>query len=135
MFLHAKQEELYQQIPLMQFLAHLSPEYLNGLLARPVSKNYTALMSTNTFLNGIGKSTLLKTLVGQIPSIHGHYKFSDQVTIGYFEQNLIWDDTARTPIQIVSDNYPDMVVKEVRCETRRIVPANSTNAVFSASFA
>lgn len=67
-----------------------------------------------TGFNGIGKSTLLKTLVGQIPSIHGHYKFSDQVTIGYFEQNLIWDDTARTPIQIVSDNYPDMVVKEVR---------------------
>ena len=47
-----------------------------------------------TGFNGIGKSTLLKTLVGQIPSIHGHYKFSDQVTIGYFEQNLIWDDTA-----------------------------------------
>lgn len=67
-----------------------------------------------TGFNGVGKSTLLKTLVGQIPSMHGHYIFSDQVTIGYFEQDLIWEDTARTPIQIVSDSYPDMVMKEVR---------------------
>ena len=67
-----------------------------------------------TGFNGVGKSTLLKTLVGQIPSMHGYYKFSDQVTIGYFEQDLIWEDTARTPIQIVSDSYPDMVMKEVR---------------------
>lgn len=67
-----------------------------------------------TGFNGVGKSTLLKTLVGQIPSMHGHYKFSDQVTIGYFEQDLMWEDTARTPIQIVSDSYPDMVTKEVR---------------------
>lgn len=67
-----------------------------------------------TGFNGVGKSTLLKTLIGQIPSIHGHYKFSDQVTIGYFEQDLIWEDTTRTPIQIVSDNYPDMMIKEVR---------------------
>ena len=67
-----------------------------------------------TGFNGVGKSTLLKTLVGQIPSMQGHYKFSDQVTIGYFEQDLIWEDTARTPIQIVSDSYPDMVMKEVR---------------------
>ena len=67
-----------------------------------------------TGFNGVGKSTLLKTLVGQIPPMHGHYKFSDQVTIGYFEQDLIWEDTARTPIQIVSDSYPDMVMKEVR---------------------
>lgn len=67
-----------------------------------------------TGFNGVGKSTLLKTLVGQIPSMQGHYKFSDQVTIGYFEQDLIWEDTARTPIQIVSDSYPDMIMKEVR---------------------
>lgn len=67
-----------------------------------------------TGFNGVGKSALLKTLTGQIPSLHGGYKFSDQVTIGYFEQDLIWEDTKRTPIQIVSDSYPDMVMKEVR---------------------
>lgn len=67
-----------------------------------------------TGFNGIGKSTLLKTLIGEIPSMNGHYIFSDQVTIGYFEQDLLWDDTTRTPIQIISDSYPEMVMKEVR---------------------
>ena len=41
-----------------------------------------------TGFHGIGKSTLLKTLIGKIPSMQGHFKFSDQVTIGYFEQDL-----------------------------------------------
>ena len=67
-----------------------------------------------TGFNGIGKSTLLKTLIGQIPSMQGHFKFSDQVTFGYFEQDLIWDEPEQTPIQIVSNIHPDMVIKDVR---------------------
>lgn len=67
-----------------------------------------------TGFNGIGKSTLLKTLIGQIPSLQGQYKFSQQVTLGYFEQDLIWPDETLTPIQIISDAYPNMAVKEVR---------------------
>lgn len=67
-----------------------------------------------TGFNGIGKSTLLKTLVGQIPSLQGLYKYSEQVTIGYFEQDLSWSDETRTPIQIVSDSYPNLVIKDVR---------------------
>lgn len=67
-----------------------------------------------TGFNGIGKSTLLKTLIGEIPSMQGHFKFSDQVTIGYFEQDLEWQEPKLTPIQIVSNAYPDMVTKDVR---------------------
>lgn len=67
-----------------------------------------------TGFNGIGKSTLLKTLIGQIPSMQGHFKFSDQVALGYFEQDLIWDEPEQTPIQIVSNVHPDMVIKDVR---------------------
>ncbi len=67
-----------------------------------------------TGFNGVGKSTLLKTLTGQIPPIHGRYQFSDQATVGYFEQDLIWEDTTRTPMQIVSDSQPGMVLKDVR---------------------
>ena len=57
---------------------------------------------------------MLKTLIGQIPSMQGHFKFSDQVTFGYFEQDLIWDEPEQTPIQIVSNVHPDMVIKDVR---------------------
>lgn len=67
-----------------------------------------------TGFNGIGKSTLLKTLIGKIPSMNGHYKFSDQVTVGYFEQDLLWNDITRTPIQIISESYPELIVKEAR---------------------
>ena len=72
-----------------------------------------------TGFNGIGKSTLLKTLVGQIPSMQGLYKYSDQVTIGYFEQDLSWPDETRTPIQIVSDAYSNLVIKDVRKKLAR----------------
>ena len=67
-----------------------------------------------TGFNGIGKSTLLKTLIGQLPALHGQFKFSAQVTLGYFEQDLVWADSNRTPIEILSDAHPDMVMKEIR---------------------
>ena len=67
-----------------------------------------------TGFNGIGKSTLLKTLVGQIPARSGQFVFSPQVTAGYFEQDLQWQDHKMTPIQIVSDACPQLVEKEVR---------------------
>ncbi|WP_394912334.1 ABC-F family ATP-binding cassette domain-containing protein [uncultured Robinsoniella sp.] len=67
-----------------------------------------------TGFNGIGKSTLLKTLIGKIPKLAGGFKFLDQVKIGYYEQDLRWEDPNRTPLQIISDRYPSMKNKEVR---------------------
>ncbi|MDC7291750.1 ATP-binding cassette domain-containing protein [Blautia schinkii] len=67
-----------------------------------------------TGFNGIGKSTLLKTLIGQIPILQGEFSVSEQVTIGYFEQDLVWADGTMTPLQIISNAYPDLPIKEVR---------------------
>ena len=67
-----------------------------------------------TGFNGVGKSTLLKTLIGQIAPLQGHYKFSDQVTLGYFEQDLLWEEPEQTPIQIILDAHPDLAIKDVR---------------------
>lgn len=67
-----------------------------------------------TGFNGIGKSTLLKTLVGQQEPLQGEYHFSRQVTTGYFEQDLEWQDKTQTPIQIVADNYPILGEKDIR---------------------
>lgn len=64
--------------------------------------------------NGIGKSTLLKTLIGQLSPMRGDFKFSDQVTFLYFEQDLTWKEPGWTPIQIVSDAYPHMIIKDIR---------------------
>ncbi|GIP33562.1 ABC-F family ATP-binding cassette domain-containing protein [Paenibacillus sp. J2TS4] len=67
-----------------------------------------------TGFNGIGKSTLLKTLVGRIPAISGYFRFSDQIKMGYYEQDLNWDNGAITPLQIISEQFPKLNVKEIR---------------------
>ena len=67
-----------------------------------------------TGFNGIGKSTLLKTLVGALLPLAGSYLFSEQVTLGYFSQDLSWVDARRTPLEIVSNAYPRLVRKLVR---------------------
>lgn len=67
-----------------------------------------------TGFNGIGKSTLLKTLIGQLLPLQGYFKFSEQVTIGYFEQDLLWSDETKSPIQLISDAHSSMTIKEIR---------------------
>ncbi len=67
-----------------------------------------------TGFNGIGKSTLLKTLTGQIPEIAGNFKFADYVKIGYFEQNLEWENPNLTPLEIISEKFPQWPQREVR---------------------
>ncbi len=98
---------------------HLSVKHLSVGYHYPVLSdiNFNVTGGTKiaiTGFNGIGKSTLLKTLVGQLPAMQGRYSFSGQVTIGYFEQDLIWMDETKTPIQIMSDAYTSLVVKEIR---------------------
>ncbi len=67
-----------------------------------------------TGFNGIGKSTLLKTLVQRISAVAGSFRFSESVKIGYFEQDLAWEDGTKTPLQIISDFYPKLGLKEIR---------------------
>lgn len=67
-----------------------------------------------TGFNGIGKSTLLKTIVGNIKGISGSIKFGPNIKTGYYEQDLKWDDDEMTPIEIISDEYPELTIKQVR---------------------
>ena len=63
--------------------------------------------------NGIGKSTLVKTLMGIIPSLGGSFKFNERIKIGYFSQTEM-DDLSITPIQYISSLYPLMTPLEIR---------------------
>ncbi len=68
-----------------------------------------------TGFNGIGKSTLLKTLMGEIPAISGGFRFSDTIKkIGYYEQDLKWENPEDTPLNIISRAFPNMFQKQVR---------------------
>lgn len=72
-----------------------------------------------TGFNGIGKSTLLKTLMGRMPSLRGAFSFSEQAKPGYFEQDLRWADGAMTPLQIMAEAYPALSSKEARRQLAR----------------
>jgi len=63
--------------------------------------------------NGIGKTTLLKSLLGLIPAISGKANLGDYLEIGYFEQELSGDG-ARTCMDELWEEYPSFTNYEVR---------------------
>lgn len=67
-----------------------------------------------TGFNGIGKTTLLKTLVGILKPIKGSFKFVDDALIAYFEQEHHFDDPSITPMQEISNLYPLKSESEIR---------------------
>jgi ATPase components of ABC transporters with duplicated ATPase domains len=108
----------FAELPLTD-TEHLAVKHLSVGYYYPVLSNLDFSIKGGqkvviTGFNGIGKSTLLKTLIKQIPALQGEFSFSEQVTLGYFEQDLLWEDETRTPVQIVSDEYSSLVAKEVR---------------------
>ncbi len=68
-------------------------------------------------VNGLGKSTLLKTLLGIIPSISGETELDPFVDLGYFEQEAATSDN--TALQEIWDEYPGMTNAEVRAALAR----------------
>ncbi|MDR1392023.1 MAG: ATP-binding cassette domain-containing protein [Clostridiales bacterium] len=64
--------------------------------------------------NGIGKSTLIKTLIKEKPAISGWFQFSDHVKINYFEQSLNWPQSNLTPLEIISEKFPKLSQQQIR---------------------
>ena len=64
--------------------------------------------------NGIGKSTLIKTLTGLIPPLSGKYIYGDRVSIGYFSQNFENLDNNNTVYEEIDKAYPSMTPNEIR---------------------
>ena len=64
--------------------------------------------------NGIGKSTLLKTLMGFISPLGGKYTFGDKVNIGYFSQQLDNIDPSKTIYEEIDNAFPSMSPTEIR---------------------
>ena len=66
-----------------------------------------------TGANGIGKSTLLKTLLGIIKPFDGEVKHGDYLEVGYFEQESSRDNY-NTPMDEVWAEFPGLTNFEVR---------------------
>jgi len=67
--------------------------------------------------NGVGKSTLLKTILGKIPAISGKTYLGDYLFPAYFEQEV--KAGSLTPIDDVWEEYPSMNQHEVRAALAR----------------
>ncbi|MCM1026358.1 MAG: ABC-F family ATP-binding cassette domain-containing protein [Roseburia sp.] len=103
--------------------------YTNVVQAKRLDIGYDHTLEEITFLlqkkerlavigeNGKGKSTLLRTLIGEIPALGGEYRFGQNVEWGYFDQQKAVQDGA-DPEQTVLDNfweaYPGYLREEVR---------------------
>ena len=63
--------------------------------------------------NGIGKTTLLKSILGLIPAISGKVHLGDYQYIGYFEQEGDYKNTT-TCIEELWQEYPGLDQREIR---------------------
>lgn len=64
--------------------------------------------------NGIGKSTLLRTLIGKLPPLGGEYSFGHQIDIGYFDQETAATRSDKTVIDTLWDDHPDANQTQIR---------------------
>lgn len=64
--------------------------------------------------NGVGKSTLLKTIVGELPALTGSMQLGTNVTIAYYDQEQADLTSNKTVLNELWDEYPMMTEKELR---------------------
>lgn len=64
--------------------------------------------------NGVGKSTLIKTLIGEVKPLGGKFAFGKNTKIAYFSQNLDNLDVNNTIYEEIENSYPNMTSNEIR---------------------
>lgn len=112
--------------PVIKFkYIHATPKIALSIKDLEVGYRYAILPKLNfsinngekvviTGFNGIGKSTLLKTIIGEIKSLSGKVKLGDNIKLGYYEQDLKWENDQLNPMEIISDEFPKMTNNEIR---------------------
>ena len=64
--------------------------------------------------NGVGKSTLLKTIVKDLSPLSGSIRYGTNVKIGYYDQEQAKLDSNKTVLNELWDEWPLMNEKEIR---------------------
>ena len=85
---------------------------------KPLSKEITLSMERNKKIalvgaNGLGKTTLLRSILGLNPSISGSVELGEHLEIGYFEQE-IKEYNDNTCIEEIWNEFPSLTQYEVR---------------------
>ncbi|QQE78600.1 ABC-F family ATP-binding cassette domain-containing protein [Alicyclobacillus sp. SO9] len=71
--------------------------------------------------NGIGKTTLLKTLVGRQVPVSGHVRWGTKVDLGYYEQEQETLDASKTVLEQIYDEFPQLNLTTVRTALGRFL--------------
>ena len=126
---HMDKIEAPQKYDTKSFRAHFEPKRETGkevLQVKELKIGYEKVLSTVSFQmnkgqkvgiiggNGLGKSTLLKTLIGQIPALGGTFKWGYQVDLGYFDQQMAQYSSEKQVIDDFWNEFPTMTQTEVR---------------------
>lgn len=70
--------------------------------------------------NGVGKTTLIKTLLKKIPSIGGKFRFHLEAKPAYLEQELVFDDSSLSATGYYSSRFPNLSVKMQRSNLAKV---------------
>ncbi|MBU3851831.1 MAG: ABC-F family ATP-binding cassette domain-containing protein [Candidatus Paralactobacillus gallistercoris] len=89
--------------------------YDNHIMAQPINldvkkHDIQAIVGPN----GVGKSTLLKSILHQIPWLAGEEKIGTNVHIGYYDQEQQLLHPNKTVLNEIWDDYPTTPEKEIR---------------------
>ncbi len=113
------------------FFADFTPELMSGgnvLEVKNLKIGYNEVLSEVSFLikrgeklgvigaNGKGKSTLLKTIMGIVPSISGNIIQGINLRIGYFDQHLAQYVSDKTVLDDYWDTFPSLTETQARSD-------------------
>ncbi len=70
--------------------------------------------------NGLGKTTLLKTIMRKLPAISGKFSFHPNCKINYIEQDLQFRTMEYNAITFMNETYPKMSQKEIRTQLAKV---------------
>ena len=64
--------------------------------------------------NGVGKTTLLKTIIAEYKATTGELKFGTNVEVGYYDQELAKLHSRKTALMELWDEFPHVTEQEIR---------------------
>ncbi len=70
--------------------------------------------------NGLGKTTILKTIMKRLPSIGGSFAFNINAKINYIEQDLQFRAKDINAITFMNETYPKMSQKDIRTQLAKV---------------
>ncbi len=71
--------------------------------------------------NGVGKTTFLRTLIGQLPALSGHVQWGAHVELGYSDQEQASLDFSKTVLEQLWDDYPTLDRTTIRTALGRFL--------------